>query len=228
MLKQLYEAAEDILHEHPEGPSFLASVLAYSLPDRSTPFVPMVPTTAMKFMHDAPRWYFDGWLAFVDGELYEGDRPVKEDMLSTVAGRTRLADILVQQIKAEAPWLKTRLKSFEVKRGYAYANNLRVEVALSFVDEQVETFINLLQDLENAHAKVMTEGAKGATSLTWSTAAQRTTIDEARQVLAKLETAAVTKSQKELVRNARSRFERTWTRWEGSLTRVEGIGAVRR
>jgi hypothetical protein len=47
-------------------------------------------------------------------------------------------------------------------------------------------------------------------------------------VLAKLETAAVTKSQKELVRNARSRFERTWTRWEGSLTRVEGIGAVRR
>jgi hypothetical protein len=136
MLKQLYEAAEDILHEHPEGPSFLATVLAYTLPDRSTPFVPMVPTTAMKFMNDAPRWYFDGWLAFVDGELYEGNRPVREDMLSTVAGRTRLADILVKQIEGEAPWLRMRLKSFEVKRGYAYANNLRVEVALSFVDRQ--------------------------------------------------------------------------------------------
>lgn len=224
ILPQVYEGARRLFERRPETPSFTTSVNSYKLvDDRIGPNgeVAMVPLLDITFVEDTPaHWWFDNALAFIDGELYDGPRPVQAVLLDTEQGRKRLSEIIVAQIRSEQPWFAEKLTHFRVKSGFQRGDNLIVVVSLALVDEQEKEFGEIVQALQEAEGQASIAMATAALTPGSKTPPIRRAIALARIALASVQAAAETDRQKALAQRALG-YEKKWRRDEESLDRIE-------
>jgi hypothetical protein len=224
MLEMIYEAAEDLFARRPETHRFAASVYSRKSidvevkPGRPVALIPEIDVT---FTADGARWWFDGSIAFIVGELRDGNRPVSHDTFATESGRERLARIIVEQINQENPGFAEKLVHFKVKSGFQRANNLIALVSLALIDRQEHDFGALAIALQKADGQISIQTSRVALGLDdLDPRAARESIAAARELLAKVLAAAETPRQKRLAERVGG-YERHWRSWEESLARIE-------
>lgn len=210
VLSQIVEAAHDLLERRPQTRIFTTSVNSLKIVDDRVGLngeVAQVPLVDVEFVEDRPgQWYFDGEIAFIVGELYDGAKPVGGKTFETKEGRARLAAIIVESMD---PWFRSILGHFSVRSGVQRGDNLIFEVSLSVIDKQEEAFGELVLALQHADGGVSLQRT-------------RTAIAKAREALARVQDAAETPRQIKLAKRALG-HEEHWKRIEESLTRIEAM-----
>lgn len=224
VLDHVYEGAERLFQRRPEGRVFTTSLFSLQEPNDSigpNGEVHDVPLLEIRFVQDTPaHWWFDGLIAFIENEVYDGNRPASAGLLGTAGGRSHLASLITNRIRRDRPELAKRLTLLVVKSGHQRGDNLVVRVSLAFVDPQERDFGDLLVALQRADTLASIEMSKGGLNLDLDTVPKREAIAAARAALALLERAAETPQQKAAAVRARG-HERTWRLWEESLERIE-------
>jgi hypothetical protein len=210
VLSQIVRAARRLLERRPDTRVFTTAVNSLKLVDDRIGVngeVALVPLVDVRFVEDHPsQWYFDGEVAFILGDLYDGPRRVGAEAFETNEARDRLAEIIVETMD---PWLRSVLGHFSVSGGIQRGDNLIAKVSLSVIDKQDEAFGELVRALQHADGQVSLQRTRAA-------------IAAAREALARVEKAAETSRQKRLAKRALG-YEEHWKRIEESLTRIEAL-----
>ena len=209
-LSQIVQAAHRVLEKRPQTRIFTTAVGSRKDVDDRVGLngeVARVPLVDVTFVEDRPsQWYFDGEIAFLDGDLDDGVNPVPAEVFGTKEGRDRLAQVIVDSMD---PSLVSVLGHLSVRSGVQRGDNLILRVSLSVIDKQEEAFGELVLALEQAAARASLQMTRGA-------------IATAREALARVQEAAETPRQKKLAKRALG-HEVHWKRVEESLTRMEAF-----
>jgi hypothetical protein len=229
MLRHLYEGALQLFEHRPEAHEFVASVYSRERVDTrvmTNGEIATVPLVDITFVENRPaHWWFEGAVAFIEGELYDGEEPVRSQLLETEEGRIRIGEIIVAHIRSEQAWFAERLTQFQVKSGSQRQDNLIVVVSLELIDEEENKFVALVSAFQHAEAEASIAIAKGALDIERGTTHRRTAIATARASLALVVDGAETPQQKALAERCMA-LEETWKRDEESLDRIEAMGPI--
>lgn len=226
--EQIVQATRALIAKRPESHIFTAEVNSLKAdgsdlvgPNGEVAEIDLVEVTFKEHRTD---WYFDGAIAFIDGELWDGPTRVDASFLKTDEGKARLTKSILGSFDR---WFVEQLRFFEVKRGFQNGTNLVVVVTLAIKDDQERDFIARSLALQKANTLASIEMSKGALNVDDATGPKRAAIAAAREALEQVKAAAVRDRQVALVKRAEG-HEKTWRLWEESLDRIESRKTLRK
>jgi len=118
------EAVAELFDGKPTTPRYTAQVWSRERLDsevkwdRAIPEVPLVGVTLMKAEGSAV-WVFEGGIAFVKGELYDGDRRLDHTDLETEQSRERLRQAMLRDLRSDHPWLFGQMIELRINDGFS-------------------------------------------------------------------------------------------------------------
>jgi hypothetical protein len=139
ILPQVSQGTRRLFERHGVEGSFEVEVNSYRIPDDRIGPNGRVPTLPrgprISFVEEPPgKWRFDGILVFMAGELYDGREPLRMDLLASVDGRRRVAEVIEESVRNENTWFSKRLTRLAVSAGDQRGDNLRFLVSLTVED----------------------------------------------------------------------------------------------